>query len=347
MKTYEIIIKPLSGFGTPIKGDTLFGHICWQTAYNEGLLGMSINKLLADYATNPFIVVSSAYPKLNNDYVFKRPDLPLEMLFNFEGKDKAEVIKNRKKLNKHRWMFIADDKPIKALQSDGLYLNDEQLLERLSSNKDPETQRWVRKKGIKSFVAEYSQPHNTINRLTGTTGEGQFAPFSIDQKVFINDAELVIFIGLRDDITIDKAITALKQIGATGFGKDASTGLGRFEVLGHKHKEVNLSSLGSEHPNACYTLSPCVPEKDAFRDMFFAPFTRFGRHGDILAKSGKPFKNPVIMADEGAVFLVNNSDIFKKPYVGTSVSNISKAEPKAVTQGYSLYIPVRVEGYYE
>jgi CRISPR-associated protein Csm4 len=78
--------------------------------------------------------------------------------------------------------------------------------------------------------------------------------------------------------------------------------------------------------------------------MYFAPFTRFGRHGDVLAKSSNPFKNPVIMADEGAIFMPADLDrTMNKPYIGTAVTNISKAEPNAVTQGYSLYIPVIVE----
>jgi CRISPR-associated protein Csm4 len=199
----------------------------------------------------------------------------------------------------------------------------------------------MRKKGIKSLVADFSQPHNTINRLTGTTGEGRFAPFSVDQKMYIPLTELSVFIGVAEDFNIEQVKTAFQRIGDFGFGKDASTGLGKFSVSGTS--EIDLQRLGAEHPNACYTLSPCVPEKDLLGDMFFTPFTRFGRHGDILAKSGKPFKNPVIMADEGAIFVAKSDDVFTKPYLGTAVLGISKAEQKAVTQGYSLYIPVRVE----
>lgn len=341
MKTYEIIIKPISGFGTPLKGDTLFGHICWQAAYDETLLGMGIAQLLSDYATNPFLIVSSAFPKIDDSYALKRPDMPLEMLFDFSGNNKADIIAKRKELKDRRWMMVKNQSKLQSIKSNDLYLSDEELFGKLSIYKDAETQRQMRKKGIKSFVADYTQPHNTINRLTGTTGEGQFAPYSVNQKVFIRDCELVIFTGLRDDIMIDSIIKALKQIGATGLGKDASTGLGRFEVSGHK--EIDLCFLGSENPNACYTLSPCMPEKDTFSKMFFTPFVRFGRHGDVMAKSGKPFKNPVIMADEGAVFMPLSSKLPNKKYIGTAISGVSKAQPEAVAQGYSLFIPVKVE----
>jgi len=35
--------------------------------------------------------------------------------------------------------------------------------------------------------------------------------------------------------------------------------------------------------------------------------------------------------------------VFERPYIGIAVSDISKAEPNTVAQGYSLYIPVKVE----
>jgi len=50
------------------------------------------------------------------------------------------------------------------------------------------------------------------------------------------------------------------------------------------------------------------------------------------------------MADEGAVLIPENMDnVLKLPYVGTAINGISKAEPRTVTQGYSLYIPIHVE----
>lgn len=341
MKTYAVTIKPLSGFGTPLKGDTLFGHICWQAAYGPDLFGATIVDLLAEYSENPFLVVSTAYPKLGARYALKRPDMPIDSLFDFGSKNKVDVIRQRKQYKAQKWMLIEHNRSINSLKTNALYKSDKELFDMLKASYSDTSQRELRKKGIKTFMSDFSQAHNTINRLTGTTGEGRFAPFAVDQFVYMPDAELAVFVGLRDDIAVERLIKALKEIGETGFGKDASTGLGKFEVLGYA--EINLASIGSENSNACYTLAPCVPEKDSFKEIYFSPFIRFGRHGDVLAKSGKPFKNPVIMADEGAVFLVNSSDVLKKPYIGTAVSGISKAEPNAVTQGYALYILVRVE----
>lgn len=345
MKTYEITIKPLSGFGTPLKGDTIFGHICWQAAYNDGLFSSSIEALLADYSTNPFLIVSSAHPVsykgTKSIHILKRPDLPLDNLFDFSGMGKKSINAERKKLKAKKWMPVEKSQRFVSFKAIN-YINDKELFEIVRDSVTVDLLKDARKKGVKSFMADYTQPHNAINRLTGTTGEGGFAPFTVDQKVYFPQSELSIFVGIRDGITLKQVENALSRIGEIGFGKDASTGLGKFEVC--DVDEIDLNSFGSSEPNACYALSPCVPEKDVFRRSFFSPFIRFGRHGDILAKSKNPFKNPVIMADEGAIFIPKEKDVFIKPYIGTAVTDISLAEEhKAVMQGYSLYIPVRVE----
>jgi CRISPR-associated protein Csm4 len=222
------------------------------------------------------------------------------------------------------------------------YVNDKELLSMANTNLSDEMRKQVRKAGSKSFIAALSQYHNKINRLVNTTGEEGFAPFAVEQQIFYPETELALFVGIDETVlSIEQVREGLERIGTSGFGKDASTGLGRFEL--GEDNEMDLPEMGSPSPNACYTLSPCVPEKETYKEMFFAPFTRFGRHGDVLAKSKNPFKNPVIMADEGAIFIPKTQDIFNKPYIGTAVRNVSLSEPNAVTQGYSLYIPVRVE----
>lgn len=343
MKTYEITIRPLSGFGTPLKGDTLFGQVCWQTAYNPGLFGCPIDDLLSDYRTNPFLVVSSAYLRFVRDgrpeYVLKRPDLPTEMFLDLRRENKKEFLKARKHFKSKKWVCVGEHKTMGSLRSLAL-ANDKDLFRAF---REIQTKTTVKdgKKGGDSLTAVFSQPHNSINRLTNTTGEGRFAPYSVAQHAYLPGVLLSIFVGVRGGLDVGQVTKTLDQIGRLGFGKDASTGLGKFEVEGSR--EIDLAFLGSKTPDACYTLAPCVPERHWMKDAYFAPFTRFGRHGDILAKSSNPFKNPVIMADEGAVFIPSDPVAFERPYVGSAVTGISKAMPGAVAQGYSLYIPIRME----
>lgn len=344
MKVFEITLKPVSGFATPLKGDTIFGHFCWQIAYDKTLLGKSIEDILHTYHTNPFIIFSSAYPKFYVDkkyhYAFKTPDLPLENMFDLPDA-KKEKIKKRKEYKAKKWMLIQENGRFSSFRN-LKFVNDKELLKKAKSIISDETKKQMRKSGSQNFIASFLQSHNTINRLTGTTGEGNFAPFQVEQNNYFPESELALFVGIDDNyVTVEQIRSGLERIGETGFGKDASTGLGRFEL--GEDTEIDLSTMGSDTPNACYTLAPCVPEKGTFLKTFFTPFTRYGKHGDALAKSGNPFKNPVIMADEGAIFKPKNQDIFEKPYIGTALSNLSKAEPKTVAQGYSLYIPVEVE----
>lgn len=344
MKTYEIVIKPLSGFGTPLKGDTIFGHLCWQIAHDEELTGKSLDAFLVNYPAKPFAIFSSAYPKFcigdSHCYALKTPSLPPDELFPFQG-DIRQRIEKRKEYKAKKWMILEKDKKFLSFKK-LKFLSDEVLFEDLKATISDDARRRIKQAELKNTVAPFSQFHNKINRITGTTGKEGFAPFSMEQQVFLPESELSIFAGIDEaTITIEQVKAGLDRIGCTGFGKDATTGLGRFEVLGDS--EIDLTKMGSDSPNGCYTLAPCVPEKETFTEMFFTPFTRFGRHGDVLAKSSNPFKNPVIMADEGGIFKPKMEDVFQKPYIGTAVINISKAEPKSVAQGYSLYIPVMVE----
>lgn len=345
MKTYEIVIKPLSGFGTPLKGDTIFGHFCWQIAYNQHLIGKSLDNLLSDYQTKPFAIFSSAYPRFcvgdSCYYALKRPDLPMNMVFTLPD-DKKKNIERRKELKAKRWMILQKDKKHSSLK--GLkYSTDNKLYEEdIKAYLSDKTGKDIKRIVSKKFITAFSQSHNKINRLTSTTGAEGFATFTVEHQVFYPGTELALFVGIDDAIiNISQIKEGLEMIGKYGFGKDASTGLGRFDVLGTT--EIDLTKMGSDLPNGCYILAPCVPEKDTFQEMFFTPFTRFGRHGDKFAKSANPFKNPIIMADEGGIFKPKRKEVFHKPYIGTAVTNISKTEPKSVAQGYSLYIPVNVE----
>lgn len=360
MKVYDITIKPISGFATPLKGDTIFGHFCWQIANDPGLMGATIDEMLSNYGEKPFAIFSSAFPKFcegaNYTYALKTPDLPMDALFDFPG-DKREKIAKRKEYKAKKWMILREGGAITSFKemeyaesarckkSTSADIEDSKsIFSMAEENATEKTAKLVRRAGVGSFIVSATQSHNTINRLTGTTGEGRFAPYAVEQYVYYPETELALFVGIDEAvIEIEQVLEGLGRIGAFGFGKDASTGLGRFDILKEEAEEVDLSGLGSRSPNACYTLAPSVPEKELFSDMFFSPFTRFGRHGDVLAKSGKPFKSPVIMADEGAVLIPKNGDIFNKPYIGRAVRNVSKAEPNTVVQGYSLYIPVSVE----
>jgi len=342
MAIHVITIKPTSPFGTPLKGDTIFGHVCWQAVQDPGLLNSGLDAWIAQYPKRPFAVFSSAWPKLIDNgrplYAMKRPDLPASRLETTSAKlSRADRLLARKANKARKWLLVGEDLRLPA-GLDSL-ATDQELFERCMAGrpfKEEQTLRLLPKKQQRPMIA-VEQQHNTINRETMTTGKGFFAPYAMENIQFLPGLELAIFAYIDDEAMDSAQLTAtLTRIGHWGFGRDASTGLGRFEVTGCA--EVALPVCDTAE--ACYTLGPCVPEPGAFKQAFFTPFTRFGKHGGPLVLTGKPFKNPMVMASEGAIFFPKDQATFAKPYIGRGVTGLSKAETRTVAQGYSLYLPL-------
>lgn len=342
MKLYEIIIKPESGFGTPLKGDTIFGHFCWQASYNPELLNGGLDKWIDCYGERPFAVFSSAWPKIRKGaamyYAVKRPDYPHNRLFSSAVKDRRKVQEQKKDNLKKKWLLIPESLKVSIATEN--FITDQEMLTLAFHELTGQTRKVMRKKTDRQFMTEFTQPHNTINRATMTTGGGMFAPFSETADFYYPETELAVFVLIDEEATdIDRMTAALEIIGMVGFGRNASTGCGRFS-LGECEAKALPPNAESD---ACYTLAPAIPERGLYKDYWFTPFTRFGRHGDSLAVSKNPFKNPVIMVDEGAILVPEDIRAMKKPYLGQPALNVSKAMPNTVVQGYSPWLPFKLE----
>ncbi|WP_289019304.1 hypothetical protein [Desulfobacter postgatei] len=324
MEFYEITIRPDSGFGTSVKGDTLFGHFCWQAAHDPDLLKTSLDTAIEQYARKPFAVFSSAVPTnavQGAPHCFKRPDIPLEWFLSSEHLSKKEKILAAKALKGKKWLKGNADLILDATRRN------------LAADTD------FKDNGL---AETGTCAHNTINRMTGTTGKGRFAPFETSVFRFYPGVLLSLFV-LIDPKFLDKdhLVKGMSRIGKFGFGRDASTGMGRFTIIDTCPLPLPDLSAG----DGLYTLAPCLPEKGRFNQTWFSPFVRFGKHGDLLAGVRQPFKNPVIMADEGAVCVP--AETIDTPYIGCAVTNVSKAMPETVVQAYAPVLPIRIGGFHE
>ena len=344
MKLYQLTIKPLTPFGTPLKGDTIFGHFCWQAAYDNTILDGGLDEWIAKYESTPFVICSSAFPLLVEEhtgvsYAVPRPQLPLELLAVTDSKmERSAKMMARKELKQKKWLLLNEDLKLQ-LRPDSL-LTDAELFARCYASLPKDFRRRFSVEGEKKLFTNDHQAHNSIDRLTGTTGSGDgFAPYSCEDIAWSPGTKLAIFC-LIDEAALDgeSLQTIFARIGKFGFGRDAGTGLGRFGLVDCQKLELPVDPQA----NACFTLSPSVPETGIYRQQYFLPFTRFGRHGDRLAHSRNQFKAPVVMADEGAVFIPRDRDHFSRPYLGRAVGNISLAQPEAVAQGYAIYLPCEV-----
>lgn len=311
----DILLR--SAFGTQPKGDTLFGHLCWMIRNRFGMQRLA--QLLEGYTEgSPFAVVSDAFPSGH----LPRPSLPGHW---FETPDAED----RKAVKKRVWLPESQfTNPVK----DFLKLCRSDIEWPLG--------------GFRSRL----QPHNSIDRRTGTTGSN-FAPYSMNQYWYEGptpdggltfEPKLSVYVAYDEErIRAEELSELLADIGAFGFGRDASIGLGKFQVL--RSEPIVLRS--QPHADAWYTLAPCalqgmdlIPER-----TFYQVFTRFGKHGDVAVYKGRPFKAPVLLAQTAAVL---TPKIYREvSFIGSGLGgdgSLSKAIKETVHQGYAPVIGIHL-----
>ena len=330
---YEVILRPQSLFGTPLAGDTLFGHLCWQFAMDAGLLERPFTECVHSYLQQPFLVVSSALPRIKhkdkNGYAMPRPDLGL---FTTDAKPASlqKEMAEKKEMKKKKWLFVDQELVPSFTQTNLLGLAE--VTRGVLALEDGNNTR------TDHFVIETERTHNSINRLTDTTGKG-FDPYIAESISFAPGTTYSIFILADSKICPAKALeTALKRLGAFGYGRDASTGLGRFNVESIQVRDIPAA----KNANACYTLAPCVPQQGISLHTWAQPLTRFGKHGSAVQLGNhNPFKAPVIMAAAGAVFRMEA--LPQNAWIGRGITGVSKAQPDTIVQGYAPFLPCVVE----
>ncbi len=313
MQTYQFTLKPLTAFATAWFGDTFFGQLCWaiRNRYGEDKL----TELLEGYIENkPFAIVSNAFPE---GYI-PLPKIPGHYYKEVTGLD-------RKSVKKLTWL------PLDALSKP--------LAEWLHYGKsEADIAQAYGDKELNKLQETYSQPHNSINRQTGTTGDG-FAPYSIEQHWFHPKLQWHCYIQIDEQrIGLESIRQCLEDIGQIGYGRDASIGMGKFAIKDSQPFQFSAQNQA----NACLTLAPCAPQGQNYSadKSYYQIFTRFGRHGDRAVQQGKPFKNPVLLAQAGAVFSVPNCE---KHWIGQGIGGqgeLSKIIPDTIQQGYSLVVGI-------
>lgn len=312
MRTFKLTLRPESAFGTPLAGDTLFGHLCWALRWRQGEAGLTA--LLKGYTRGqPFVVLSDALPA----GLLPRPNLPASRLLR--AGDPEFDPKQRKADKQLAWLPA------------------EQAARPMVD--------WVRVGLDKArSVQTEVRTQNTIHRLTGTTGTGVFAPRQVDTLVHAPGAMLEVFAVLDTDrLPLPSFVQALADIGVNGFGRDASTGLGKFTLVGEAAAHSWPTPPGARH---ALTLAPCAPlpaDLDA-DDCHYQPVTRFGRHGSLHVLTGRPFKRPLLLLRSAAVLAwrhpSNECPAFHGQGLGGLAQPISAAEPATVHQGYAPVLPL-------
>lgn len=297
--------------GTPLAGDTLFGHFCW--ALRESAGEAKLQRVLDGYTQGkPWLVVSDGFPA----GFLPKPTLPR----HFEPQVDTT---GRKATKRQRWI---------SMQCASLPLR-----ELLAAAVDDEAAY-----GASPVLAV--QAHNTINRRSGTTGKDSFAPYASTQHFHAEGQKVDIYLVIDDErVSTETVGQLLVAIGAAGYGRDASIGLGKFELAAMAPADLPLP-MGA---NASMTLAPCAPQGLGFdgNRSYWRVLTRYGRHGNAHALAPNPFKTPVLLAATGAVF-VPETAYEPREFIGQGLGGhgrLSKVEPETVQQGYAPVLPVAME----
>ena len=298
MKLYRCTIKPKSSFATPLKGDTIFGHLCWMIHYKWG--NEKLEKLLDNYKSGkPFLIVSDGFAK---GYLPK-PKMPSCYL----DEDSSCKKENRKKI----WLTLQD-------LLDGNYKN---------AKKESEIFKDDNKEKEESVVK------NSINYKTFTTTQGDFAPYT-SKEYFINDKDIYFLLD-QEQLSLNEFKEILDLFQMHGYGKDISTGKGRFELSSLEELNINFSA------KTYMTLSPsAIVNSDNLEDIFYEPFVRFGKYGGYWVYLNA-FKKPILFANSAAVIVFKERK--NRKFYGQAITNIALNEKQqnSVQQGYSILFPLK------
>lgn len=292
MKAYKAIINPISTFGTTLRGDTIFGHLCWVLRYKFG--EDKLNELLKSYENEPFLIVSDAFLSSN----LPKPKAPSFCL--------NENLENKKENRKKIWLNLED------LQN-GSFANAKEEPQILNKSE--------------------AVVKNSLNYKSFCTGESaEFAPYSeIENVVPKSD---IYFLLDESKLQASELKQALEFLAKMGYGKNASTGKGRF--LLDDFSEIKVPLIKND-ANVLMSLSPCVLD-DTFKNCYYEPFTRFGKHGGDLAND-RPFKKPILLADSAAVFWSDTAA--QKGYAGKAIKSHS-AHQNTYHQGYAIVVSTKI-----
>lgn len=188
MNTYRIKLKAQSGFLTPFQADTIFGHLCWVIAHQDG--EGALQEFLAPFSEGaPPFLISDGFP---GDFLPK----PLSADFLSQNPDKAKEIKKIGLVSFEDFSGVINGKDF-----------------------DPTNGR---SDGFEKSLSV----HNAINRLTNTTlAEGGVYTLAENN---IEDSHVSIYVKCVDQGWHKKATDLFKILEKSGYGKKKSIGKGQF-----------------------------------------------------------------------------------------------------------------------
>ncbi|MCK9162441.1 MAG: hypothetical protein M0O97_06695 [Arcobacteraceae bacterium] len=203
MTLYKTTITPISNFATSLKGDTLFGQMCWAIRYTLG--EAKLEELLSSYDESPFLIVSDGFAKNH----LPKPTLPSYLL--------NENLENKKENRKKIWLSLSDLQNLN-------FINAKTDLE-INNIKN------------RSLVVK-----NSINYKTFMTdNSGVFAPYS-EEEISLSKTDIYFLLD-KTKFSLEELQKSFLTLSKIGYGKNSSIGKGFFEFEEFKEVKIeNIST---------------------------------------------------------------------------------------------------------
>ncbi len=295
MTLYRLEITLTSPLGTPLVGPTLFGLVCQVIYEREGV------STLENWLSRPERLwrISDGFPAGHLPKPLTKP-IPLRP----EELDTLKVRKKKPWIRRDAWMRH------RASWSEAV-LDDSDFLE------DP------------SCILR--RVHNVVDRHgRGTLDTGGLFFTDDDWRFTGSSREVDLYV--ESDDSSDRIFELIKAVGERGYGRDTSTGCGRF-VVRKPRPDPDLAELTGARRRM--SLSRGVLTSSSMRDALWRVEPHLGRVGPDLTLAGfSPFKRPVLLTRPGCTYQPAGSAT-----AGKWVDNVHAERPEIGLNGFHLAIP--------
>lgn len=320
MALYRYTIIPEAAFGTPMRSDTLYGHLLWAAAMTEG--EAKVTELIEAFSDGrPPFILSSALPA-GRLPMPKLPGIPrrrFETHFGAKGKLK-EMLQEFKKFRRRRhwptdlWLRNQGRIGMETLFADW-------LVHRAEKGKPSPWRK------LSEDVKHTSQPHVRIDRQSGSVMLEGGLYFS-RETWYRRGMHLDLYVQTEDRESFE---ALFRKVGDMGFGADRTTGRGHFSF----ERDAAFDPVPFERQSSHrLSLSVCVSADLSQFGGYWEPFVKHGRTWSGFGETN-PFKKPFFAFAEGSVFS-------RMPSEGYLLREIH-SDPKIVQVGWPLTIPITLE----
>lgn len=300
-------LDPASPFGTPLSSGTLFGHLAWAMRDRDG--EAALTGWLERLGVEPF-ALSDALPAdtLPRPLLPSPPAEPPKRL----DADGLRVLEARKAKRRQAFIRLASWRSLRIGLS----------AQRLEQSPD----------GTGSGFARARAPHNVIDRRNGQTLE-QAGLWFADEDWPSADA-LGRDLYVRGALPQDDLADLLRRVGEQGYGRDASTGRGRFTVEGIETADWldDAPAAGGARRMLSLSHGTITPNMGAPRYRQTVLFGKVGR--TMLAEVSRPWKLPILLTQPGATFSPSDAGPF-----GAWLTGVHQDRPEIGQNAFHLAIP--------